>query len=241
MKDPQRLLDSGSAFERDLLSSSHDEMPSKDLDRRVIAAMAGVPLAGAATAPSLARWLSTKSVIAGIAVVALGALVVGGMLRHEAPSSSQSQAQAQAPAPAIVARPTTTTTTPETPPEAVITPDALPNAAAPPRTVAKAAAGPSAPSPAPTASASIAREIELLDDVRAKLGAGTPSEASRALDAYDREFPQGTLRPEATVLRIRTLLLTGERARAEKLGSELIAKNPNGVHAKRVRALLEEK
>jgi hypothetical protein len=238
MKDPQRLLDSGSAFERDLLSSSHDEMPSKDLDRRVIAAMAGVPLAGAATAPSLARWLSTKSVIAGIAVVALGALVVGGMLRHEAPSSSQSQAQA--PAPAIVPPPTTTTTTTTTP-EAVITPDALPNAAAPPRTVAKAAAGPSAPSPAPTASASIAREIELLDDVRAKLGAGTPSEASRALDAYDREFPQGTLRPEATVLRIRTLLLTGERARAEKLGSELIAKNPNGVHAKRVRALLEEK
>ena len=235
MKDPQRLLDSGSAFERDLLSSSHDEIPSKDLDRRVLAAMAGVPIASAATAPGLSRFLSTKSVIAGFAVIALGALVAGGMMRRE----PQAPSPTKAPAPAI----TTPAPTTEAPRETVMTPESLPNAPAnaPPavRSVTKTTAP--LPAPAPTASASIAREIELLDDVKAKLGAGSPSEAARALDSYDREFPQGTLRPEATVLRIRTLLLNGDRAGAEKVGNDFLAKNPNGVHAKRVRALLEEK
>lgn len=240
MKDPQRLLDGGSAFERDLLSSSHDEMPSKDLDRRVLAAMAAVPIASAATAPGLSRFLSTKSVVAGLAVIALGALVAGGMMRREAPAPSETKA----PLAATASPPVVPTTEP--PREAVMTPDALPNAPAPPaavRSVAKTAAPlpAPAPAPAPTASASIAREIELLDDVKAKLGAGTPSEAARSLDGYDKEFPQGTLRPEATVLRIRTLLLGGDRAGAEKVGNDFLTKNPNGVHAKRVRALLEEK
>lgn len=234
MKEPARLLDSGTAFERSLLSSSYDEVPAKDLDRRVLAAMAGVPLANAASASALARWLSPKSVFAGVVAVGLGAIVVGAMLRRE-PSPAPSSPPVQ-PAP-LAAAPSPPPVVADDPREVVMTPDALPNAPKP----SAAKASTTTPSPAPVASASIAREIELLDQVKAKLGDGTPSEAARALDAYDQEFPAGTLRPEATVLRIRTLLLSGDRAGAEKVGNAFLARHPNGVFAKRVRALLEEK
>src|SRR5690606_12304952 len=132
------------------------------------------------------------------------------------------------------------TTAAEAPREPTVTPDTLPDA---PARAAASAPARAAASPAPSGvpTASIAREVELLDGVKAKLGAGAADDASRALDAYDAEFPQGTLRPEATVLRIRTLLARGERARAEKLADDFLAKHPSGVHAKRIRALLEQK
>ena len=74
--------------------------------------------------------------------------------------------------------------------------------------------------------------------MKAKLGAGAFGDAAQALDTYDTEFPQGTLRPEATVLRIRTLLLQGRRPEAQRLADDFLAKHPGSVHAKRIRALL---
>ncbi len=242
MKEPKRLFESGSPLERSILASGRDESPSHDLERKILAAMAAAPIASAATSPGLSRWLGTRSLVAGVAAIGLGALVVGAMLRRSEPAPS--------PAPAVTAPAVTAPhaadappSTAEAPREVVMTPDSLPNApsrasAAAPVASARAAA---TPAPSTVASASIAREVELLDGVKSKLGAGSAADAARALDAYDAEFPQGTLRPEATVLRIRTLLMSGDRAAAEKLGGEFLAKHPNGVHAKRVRALLEEK
>ncbi|MDB5213375.1 MAG: hypothetical protein JWO86_1302, partial [Myxococcaceae bacterium] len=50
----------------------------------------------------------------------------------------------------------------------------------------------------------------------------------------------GVLRPEGTVLRVRTLLLQGNRAAATKLADEFLAAHPGSVHGKRMRALLAE-
>lgn len=117
-----------------------------------------------------------------------------------------------------------------------MTPDSLPTApaaAAPSTTTVKPAA------PAAGAS-SIEREVELLDVVKAKLGSGATAEAAKALDGYDAEFPSGALRPEGTVLRIRTLLLQGNRAAANALAEDFLQKHPGSVHAKRIRALLAD-
>jgi len=242
MKEPKRLLSGGSPLEQSILASANDdESPSSDLEKRVLAAMAAAPLAAAAAStPTFARWLSTRTVVTGVASIAVGALIIGAILRQgPAPATAPPRPAAPVATVAATAEPPPASTA-AAKPETVMTPDSLPNAPA------RASATPSAraataPTPSTAASASIAREIELLDSVKSKLGAGSASDAAHALDAYDAEFPQGTLRPEATVLRIRTLLLAGDRAGAEKLGSEFLAKNPNGVHAKRVRALLEEK
>jgi hypothetical protein len=241
MKEPKRLLEGGSPLERTILASARDdESPSNDLERRILAAMAAAPIAGAVSSPTLTRWLSTRTVIAGVAAIGVGALVVGGMLRRDpAPVSAPPVAAPITTAPQTADAPPAAAA--EAPREVVMTPDSLPNAPARASAAAPPARAAATPAPSTASSASIAREIELLDGVKAKLGAGSASDAARALDAYDAEFPQGTLRPEATVLRIRTLLSSGDRAGAEKLGGEFLAKQPNGVHAKRVRALLEEK
>lgn len=238
MKEPKRLLQGGSPLEQSILSSAHDdESPSPDLEHRVLAAMAAAPLAAAAaTSPSFGRFLSTRSVLTGVASIAVGALIIGAILRKGPEPVAPAPPTAPISTVAKTAEPPAAPTT-EARPETVMTPDSLPNAPA----RASAARAATAPTPSTAASASIAREIELLDTVKSKLGAGSAAEAAHALDAYDAEFPQGTLRPEASVLRIRTLLLAGDRAGAEKLGKDFLAKNPNGVHAKRVRALLEEK
>ena len=145
-------------------------------------------------------------------------------------------------------------------PVAVTTPDALPSA--PAASVTARAIGTPARAPALPASpgvtsgaparpalaeaaaaarpdgASLQREVELLDAVKRSLRMGDAAAAEHSLDAYDSEFQRGTLVPEAGFLRIRLLLARGERARAVALGDELLARHPNTVHAKRIRAAL---
>jgi len=241
MKEPKRLFESGSPLERSILGFGRDEAPSDDLARKTLSAMAAVRVAHAAPSPSPSRWPRPRSNLVGTAAIGLGALLVGLITARE-PAPTPVSAP---PAPvARVESPPAVVSAPDEEREVVITPDSLPSA--PVRSAPIGAQSPSArvttPAPvaAPAGSASIAREVELLDSVKAKLGAGQAGEAARALDAYDAEFPAGTLRPEATVLRIRTLLASGDRPSAEKLGSAFLAEHPSGVHAKRVRALLGE-
>ncbi|HVH45534.1 MAG TPA: hypothetical protein VM925_24440 [Labilithrix sp.] len=237
MKEPKRLFESGSPVERSILGFAREEAPSDDLARKTLAAMAAVPVARAAQATARPRWMRPRSIVIGLAAVGV-AVVVGSVVRPRDPAPPS---KVVAPAvPASVEPPVVVEPKGEEKPEVVMTPDSLPNV--PPSHASVRSSVPDRPAVAsPIASASIAREVELLGDVKAKLGAGEVSSAASALDVYDAEFPQGTLRPEATVLRIRTLLMRGDRAAAEKLGAEFLAKYPSGVHAKRVRALLGER
>lgn len=251
MSDFKRLLEDGSDFERSLLKAGRDEDPSQELEGRILAALAATPLIEAAELPastpapaprdpSLFRLTAPRGLAMAAAVIGIGAVIaasVGG--RNEAPSGAPAAvaaAPAPAPAPLVTAAPA------EEKPETVITPDSLPTAPAPAVVPsARAAATPSAVRAAGADSGtSIEREIELLDAVKSRLGAGNTAEAARALDAYDAEFPQGALRPEGTVLRIRTLLLQGNRAAASKMADDFLAKHPGSVHAKRIRALLAD-
>ncbi len=257
MKEPKRLLEEGSPLERSLLDSGRDEGPSPALEARILAAVAAMPRATdvsskrpPADRPS-GTWLR-PSVVVG-AALAIGAAAVvatnpGGFLsRGEAPPSISVPARATMEVPSTASTGPASTGTSSTAPS--VTPDDLPNAPPPPAShVRITREGPAptmqasaTPPPPPAPTASTEREVELLDIVKAKLGAGAAADASRALDAYDAEFPRGTLRPEATVLRIRTLLLGGDRAAARKLADEFLATNPSSVHAKRVRSLLGDR
>lgn len=244
MSEPERLLQSGSDLERSLLESGQYERPSKQLQDRVRAAMIAAPLAAApiAAAPAapkavsgiFAKIATTRGIAMLIAAIGIGAIVAASARMT---TSNGSSAAATAPATATDTAPAPATATAAAAAaataEVTITPDSLPSAR-----VAVAPSPSAARVAAPAGSASIAREIELLDVVKTKLGAGSAAEAAQALDAYDREFPSGALRPEGTVLRIRTLLLQGNRAAANTLAEDFLQKNPGSVHAKRIQTLL---
>jgi hypothetical protein len=95
--------------------------------------------------------------------------------------------------------------------------------------------------PAATASASargLSDEIALLDATRAALARADGNQALRLLDTYNRDFAHPALGQEATLLRIEALLHAGRRAEAYSLARQIIARQPTGPHAARVRSLL---
>lgn len=229
MDEPKRLFESGNALERSILGSTRDDVPPENLERRVLAAMAAASvIPPGPVRPSLLR---PRAVVVGLATIALGAVVLRGALREDHPAPpppARPSVTAAPPAPAEQVREKD---------EVTLRPSDLPNAPTPASQVPPALRTPPAQ---PRPSTSIEREVELLDAVKAKLGAGETAGASSTLDVYDSEFRDGTLRPEATVLRVRTLLARGDRTAAEKIGTDYLAKHPTGVHAKRIRALLDK-
>lgn len=248
---PKRLIEEGTSFDRALLRAAREEKSSDDFERRVVAATVAASAAvatGKALRPSLLARLARPRVLVAFAV---SALVAARFLatRPEAPSVVD-------PAPVLqVEPPARPSPAPEPAPAepgmATVTPDALPSVTLP--ALSTGAPRPAAPIPpaaavtAPPAvaaagpsdtGASLEREVALLDAVKRGLRASDVASAERALAAYDAEFPAGTLRPEAGVLRVRLLLAKGDRAGASALGEELLARWPNGIHASRIRAAL---
>jgi TolA-binding protein len=84
----------------------------------------------------------------------------------------------------------------------------------------------------------LADEMRLLDAARRVLASGDARRALSTLDNYERAFPSGALRPEASVLKVRALLAAGDRAGAEALGQRVILHAPRSEHADAVRAEL---
>jgi hypothetical protein len=113
-----------------------------------------------------------------------------------------------------------------------------PRDAAPPVPSATTPTPASALVPEPAASDSLEREVSAVDAARQALARGAAAEAVARLEAYERDFGDGALLPEARVLEVRALLAAGERARARALGERIIAANPSSSHAEVVRRLL---
>ncbi|MBK6694267.1 MAG: outer membrane protein assembly factor BamD [Myxococcales bacterium] len=100
------------------------------------------------------------------------------------------------------------------------------------------------PTPKPVASgapADLAQEILALDKARQALKSQGPAAALLELGAYDRAFPQGTLRQEADLLRIEARVANGDMTEARRLGDNFQRKHPGSAHARRVRSLLGER
>jgi hypothetical protein len=263
MSDLKRLLEEGSPFERSLLLSSESEGPSRSLEDKILATIATTPaIAHAAERSSVhrsparrpaGRWVRPIA----LATVAVGLLIGGAAIELGSGHAPTTKPAIEAPDRGGTLEGTQPPAEANTPPAARVEPqrevptvslDSLPTAPrlppstslqGPPRAPVATAVPTSLGAPSDDAS-SIEREIALLDTVKARLVAGAAADAARMLDTYDTEFPNGTLRPEATVLRIRTLLIQGRRSEAQRLADEFLAKHPSSVHAKRIRVLLAE-
>jgi hypothetical protein len=125
--------------------------------------------------------------------------------------------------------------------------NALP-AAAPAAAAARAAAAPvstaSFTPPATNSAAetpkvvSIAEETAMLDRARRALASGNAAAALTELESYDQRARARALSTEAAVLRIEALLQAGQRASAVALAQRLLALQPNGPHANRLRSIV---
>jgi len=81
-------------------------------------------------------------------------------------------------------------------------------------------------------------EAATLHAVRRSLATGDARGALAMLDEFHRRFPAAHLSTEAAVLRVESLLVTGNRSAAEALGRSLVDASPYGPHARHIRALL---
>jgi TolA-binding protein len=262
MTAPKRLIEEGTSFDRTLLRAAREDRPSSDFERRVIAAavLGPVALATALPRPSLLARLARPRFVA-IAAIAVGAAALAILSGDRGAPVTAASTLAAPPMPVQVDTTEPASLPPKPEPAgpnvaiAVTTPEALPSvpppatampaAMAAPRASTATAAAPAATTPPASepagpaaAGSSLQREVELLDAVKRSLRSGAPSDAERALDAYDKEFPRGSLAPEAGFLRVRLLLAKGDRAGAVALGDELLRRDPNSVHTKRIRAAL---
>jgi hypothetical protein len=91
---------------------------------------------------------------------------------------------------------------------------------------------------APSAS-SLREETRELDRARAAIVAGDPGAGLVALDGYAAAFPRGALVKEAVLLRIKALVMSGDRPRARALARSFTASHPRDPHAEELRSLLE--
>lgn len=199
MSDLRKLLHEGDEFERSLLDAAIDPDEERAREERTLAALGlGGPAGpgpgdGGATGggAAVAKWLAFAA--------AGGAIVAGGIAfrpKTEAPIAPPTFAPAMQEAPvAVASAPPTLETTP-------LASESVPVPSAPPVVVNRPLPSASAPPQKPTTS-TLAEEIRALDRARSALRAGDKERAKLELDRYDREFPFGSLGPEAKALRAR--------------------------------------
>jgi hypothetical protein len=207
MSDPEKLFDRGDDFERSLLQVAVDETEERDREARTLAALGlGGPV-GPPPVPEGGGGLVGGALGKGIAVVALGGLVIAGAI-----ALRKSPEREPSPAVPVASIATTSVASPSEPQRAQARATGTAEAPLPALPSARRAA----PKPAASASAPVAndpsaltREIAALDRVRAALKSGDAEAARAELDRYDRDFPFGSLGPEAKALRTRLDKLAG--------------------------------
>jgi len=241
MKEPNKLLNQDATdAERALLRSASGDGPPDGALQRMITALDGAPAGNhgpmsQGPGHGLGRPLPKAPVaaqplkLAALAKVGLFGLLgvaglIAGVLVHGFAGSGR----------AHVDRPTVTAPTVQAqPPVGSVDIPAAPRAAS-------SETRPGAAQLNDRSDDSLGAELRLLDLARAAVNARNPLAAGRALDSYAERFPQGHLKPEATVLRLAVLVGKGDRAAALSLGQALLASESYKTYEPRIRSLLRE-
>ena len=207
-----------------------------------------------------------KSLIGGALVSFLALTTLDHSLRSSSSPQARPTARAAGPTVASSARPAasalptppqapTTADVPALPPVASVVAPAsgrpstsrlAPSEAAPSINAAPANAAFSLPPrpeqalPGASSNASLAAEIQLLDQVRAALAQGNAARAGQLLDRYASNRPSAVLAQEAALLRVRLLLSRGQRPAAAELARRIIHEHPESAHVDSLRGLAAE-
>ena len=212
MSDPVRLFESSdSALERELLGVARAEKSSREARSKTLAAL-GITGTAALSATAVGAMATRASVAAGKTVWAklLIGLSAAGAIAIAPPIYRAWQRQ-----------------------QAV--------GAAARATATRALSAPLAEQPpAPVEAATLAQELMALDAARTAVAHQQPRRAIALLDAYARAYPDGTLGPEAEILRIDALSQGGQRAAARHHAEAFVRRYPSSVLAARARQYLAD-
>jgi hypothetical protein len=238
MSPAQPLAKTGNDIERLLLAAGQGERPDAESVRRAARALGLVPRAAlvAATlglALRASKWTSFAA-WSSVSVMGVAALVVAAHAgRWIAPAPAPDRGALPA-APAWIA--------PDPPPAPVATdsaPASIVREEPPAVTPARDARG-TARRISVAATDRLRDEARVLDGARALLAGGDASGALVRLGDYDRRFAGGSLREEALLLRIESLVRVGDRSTAASLARRFLTAYPASVHAERVEVVLRE-
>jgi hypothetical protein len=261
MNDPERLSTaSDSEVERLLLGASRVRAPPGSKERAMFAvsgalgasgAVGGGAAAGKGTAIGLAKAGSLAS-LKWVGILGLAAIgtVGGAVVLHEVRESPPPTAVEMGPESASGTRPvrgarSNSNRTPETGGE--WTPVPIDPLTLAPLASAEVAVAPSAPAPmlavaiadaGAFAASALPAELALLEQARSAVAGGDPARSLSVLDRYAERFPQGSMMPEAMMIRIEALLKAGDRSAATRSAAAFLASDPGSPYAARVRSLL---
>ncbi len=238
-REAKLLGNEGTAFEQALLKSVRGESPSKALSSQMMGPLVGPP---PVVEPSsgLATSAAVKWVVASVAALGIGTAILLGTRAEDDPGEARVPAQQTALAnqteqavdedeAAEDSNGGTETAKPTSPERNLKSPDA-------PASLTSNARAPVPRKQQGAESDQLAEEMRLLDQARAALAQKTPGKALRLLGAYDSRYPTGTLRQEATVLRVTALKATGQQNQAEELTDKFLEESPNSAHKSRLQA-----
>jgi hypothetical protein len=239
MKDPERLSEAGGADPGAALLRSAKRYRLSEESRKRALATVGLTAGSAAlaTGEAIAKGAAVGGkalgwIVAGVVCVVAG----GGVYLALAPGG-------KVPAPAA--------------PTASIAVDPLPTASAPQAVAAPSGApvepsSAAAPRPLPVSaprhgavvrgasSANLQAEVVALDAASKAIARGDGPGALARLDAYERQFPRGSLGLEATVLRVEALDRAGRHGEAVKRAGLFVERHPKSPLADRMRRLADE-
>ncbi len=258
MNEPRRLNQSGGVSQR-LLDSASIDKPSVAARRRaqLLAATANsfaTTRPGASGTPAAASRASTGKTLATWIVVGAAASVSVAFLGSQLLDSNagRSAASLGPPAMSVLGEPATPPpVAPAQSPEIASEPPspqrALSPSAAVKPTPSTSVVEPWIPSPVAIPSGTVARgataprsraffdEVEDIEAARSAIARGDDNAALAKLNDYDHAHPNGTLKPESTVLRIQALSNSGNTAEARTLSNEFQSKYPQHPLVQRVR------
>lgn len=242
---------------RALIDAARDGLEATSEDRarirRSVLAAVTTSAIGAGTVASAASAQSAIAVTSGttlatkmllgialVATVATGGVIAESAFHRAEPPSPRAAREVAAPrvteppevvAPRAIVREVAPPAPQTTPVELASAPIAAPR---PPRE-RRAPPPPVIVEPEPPR-AHLALEVAALRASDAARRGGRPADALRALDAYDRDFPSGTLRAEADAARVLTLCELGRADDARAVATRFLAQNPSSPLAARIRS-----
>lgn len=266
MNDKERLADGHSELVKTMLHAARDDSPSDAALQRTLTALgagtailgASASVTGAAAVGGASGGGSSAGTVVGASGVAaaatkaggLGLLtvkwvgigVVGGLLTagvadritaHDTPTPVAAAAPALPAATSPVAVPLAAHRTGEAAPPAAVADNAKERIDRTTAVKSETFDKPRADSHAP-----LAAEVAAVDRARDAVAKGDAERALRELDAYERQFGEQRLAPEALYLRMEALMRRGDLKGARASANRLIATDPNGPHTARARAVL---
>jgi len=248
-EEPRPWLEDGaSSFELELLASARVDRPSSRALPRTLAAVSAT-LIGATTTAAAAGTPAAIGLVGVLKWVGVG--VLGGLATMVAvetvnpkPSAGPGRSVGNQPSSvAIVGRIPTHGESPRSA-EPVVRSTQPSRSARTPELESESETAPqssvSATVPNPRKTQDLARETSLVSQASRQVEAGDPTRALALLDQWAHEYPNGVLRPEAAVVRVRALVQAGRRQEAQALAASHTSSEPGSAPARAMQHALDE-